>query len=374
MSISPPHAPPERLRGDESQPVPGDLYSLASTAYFALAGQAPFGTMSDGGALGLIERIMSAQLPRSAGLPAPVLEVLDRAMSKEPADRYPTAREFAGALADAVEQSDGLTVQRSSFTGPPPVPPPPLIDAASPIHPQPAIQPAPGSGPPPYVGAPPVTTSPELGAAVRAAQPDPEPIIAEPPGLDTSGAAGWQDRPARRRLAGVGAAMVVLILVGAAALLANEIGGPTTSTSSTTAPTTTSLPAEQRNRAFDAIVDTDLPLNAAGEQFMALCADRGCTYEELQRLVPRSIVPSLEEAIRSLEELDPPLTDEASIAAVQARIDCLEAYIDRFEREAFDDPDLTPAEDDDAQAAALAEAQRACTDEKGLRQGLKQTA
>ena len=85
-------------------------------------------------------------------------------------------------------------------------------------------------------------------------------------------------------------------------------------------------------------------------------------------------MPSLEEAVRSLERIDPPLTDEASAAAVQARIDCLEASITRFEREAINDSSTTEEQNEAAQAELLAAADRVCKDAKTLREGLKQTA
>lgn len=108
MSISPPHSAPERLRGDESTPVAGDIYSLASTMYFALAGRSPFGTTSDGGAHGLIERIATAPLPASGVVQGRVLEALQKGMAKDPAQRYTSALDLATALAEAT--SDSLIV------------------------------------------------------------------------------------------------------------------------------------------------------------------------------------------------------------------------------------------------------------------------
>lgn len=84
-SLSPPHAPPERFAGKESDPASGDVYSLASTLYTAVAGAPPFGTAEDGGMAGLIGRVMSTPVPvpRVPVDPA-LLAVLDRAMSKAP--------------------------------------------------------------------------------------------------------------------------------------------------------------------------------------------------------------------------------------------------------------------------------------------------
>lgn len=104
MSISPPHAPPERLNGASTGDVQGDIYSLASTLYFASTGAAPFGTTKNGGAAGLIERIVNEPVPASELLPPAVIDVFRRAMAKDPAQRFDTAMELANALAAASDQ------------------------------------------------------------------------------------------------------------------------------------------------------------------------------------------------------------------------------------------------------------------------------
>lgn len=98
MSISPPHAPPERLNGASTGDVMGDIYSLASTLYFALTGSAPFGTTKSGGAAGLIQRIVNQPLPEHDSLTPAMIAVFRRAMAKDPSERYATAGEFAQAL------------------------------------------------------------------------------------------------------------------------------------------------------------------------------------------------------------------------------------------------------------------------------------
>lgn len=114
MSISPPHAPPERLNGVSTGDVIGDVYSLASTLYFVLTGSAPFGTTKDGGAAGLIERIVKQPVPDNDALPRPVVQVFRRAMSKDPAERYRTATDLANALIAASGQPDVEPVQLPS--------------------------------------------------------------------------------------------------------------------------------------------------------------------------------------------------------------------------------------------------------------------
>jgi serine/threonine protein kinase len=112
QSVSPPHAPPERLRGDESDPESGDVYSLASTVYFALAGRAPFGSTSSGGALGLFERITNSPVPDDASIPSTIHAVLQQAMAKDATQRFDSAGEFADAMHDAAYGIDEETIKR----------------------------------------------------------------------------------------------------------------------------------------------------------------------------------------------------------------------------------------------------------------------
>ena len=122
MSISPPHAPPERLRGDEGDLARGDVYSFASTIYFAAAGRPPFGTTADGGAHGLMERISTEPLPVAMELSPELHRTMTLAMAKEPAHRFPSAGAFieawSAAAASVVEPSDGgVLVEPGSSAG-----------------------------------------------------------------------------------------------------------------------------------------------------------------------------------------------------------------------------------------------------------------
>lgn len=135
-SISPPHAPPERFLDAASDPVLGDVYSLGSTLYAALAGAPPFGTAADGGMAGLIDRVTRQPLPaiQRSDLSPAVQRVLSVATSKEPTQRYPSMSAFALALraaADGADVDDATvarpphthTVLRTSPPEPPPLPP-----------------------------------------------------------------------------------------------------------------------------------------------------------------------------------------------------------------------------------------------------------
>ncbi len=117
-ALSPPYSPPERF-GDTSDVdwFVADVYSLAATLSFALTGAAPFGTAEQGGLAGLLLRISSAPPPdlRHLGLAPGFQEVLDRAMSKQPQDRYASMGQFRDALASC-------RPQRSEFIAPLPFP------------------------------------------------------------------------------------------------------------------------------------------------------------------------------------------------------------------------------------------------------------
>lgn len=115
-SLSPPHAPPERFSEDSLlNPAAGDVYSLGSTLYFALAGRAPFGTSNDvGGLIGLVRRACHDPVPRFErdDVPDDLFRVLERAMAKQPDDRFATMEEFVGAL-----RRIGSSAPRSEPTG-----------------------------------------------------------------------------------------------------------------------------------------------------------------------------------------------------------------------------------------------------------------
>jgi eukaryotic-like serine/threonine-protein kinase len=89
---------PEQIRGEE---VDGraDIYSLGVMAYEMCTGRKPFESST-------LWNLLMAHIQRPApdprdvspNLPATIALAIMRAMSKEPADRYPTAGAFAEAL------------------------------------------------------------------------------------------------------------------------------------------------------------------------------------------------------------------------------------------------------------------------------------
>ena len=100
------YAAPESLSG---YTVDGraDIYSLGCSLYNLLTQRTPFG--DSGGMAAVMAAHLNDPPPRVTGLvpalPAPIDRVIARALAKNPADRYQTARELAAAAADALEGS-----------------------------------------------------------------------------------------------------------------------------------------------------------------------------------------------------------------------------------------------------------------------------
>lgn len=101
-SLSPPHAPPERFGDDfNTDPVAGDVYSLGSTLYYAIAGRCPFGTAADeGGLAALMERVATVELPpiERDDISTELNAVIYKAMAKEPRERFDSMEGFLAAL------------------------------------------------------------------------------------------------------------------------------------------------------------------------------------------------------------------------------------------------------------------------------------
>jgi tRNA A-37 threonylcarbamoyl transferase component Bud32 len=93
------HAAPEILAG-KAGTAATDIYSLGSTLYTLLAGQAPFAKEASAGLGPLVTRILSNDLPAIArpGVPPELEQLLRRSMAAEPQDR-PAPAELGASLA-----------------------------------------------------------------------------------------------------------------------------------------------------------------------------------------------------------------------------------------------------------------------------------
>ncbi|MCC6132450.1 MAG: serine/threonine protein kinase [Acidobacteria bacterium] len=116
---TPTYMAPEQAAGKSTVPA-SDRYALAVMAFELLSGKPPYEGDS---ALAVLHQHVTAPVPplsRSVpGLPLAVDGVLQKALAKEPADRHPSCREFARALASSVPgQLHAAAVTASPRTAP----------------------------------------------------------------------------------------------------------------------------------------------------------------------------------------------------------------------------------------------------------------
>ena len=135
ISGTPAYMSPEQARGDKIDHRT-DIYSLGIVLYELLAGRVPF-TADHAVVLNMQihEMQIHALPPPIPELPARVQAVLDCALAKKPADRYPTS----GEMASDFSRSIGLIAEPVKIQEPepaPPVPAPPPIQTRAPSKPR----------------------------------------------------------------------------------------------------------------------------------------------------------------------------------------------------------------------------------------------
>ncbi len=90
---------PEQIRDAHTVDIRADIYSLGATLYCLLAGQPPFAGRSDDEKRQAHEREKFPRLDRvRPSVPRQVLDILEKMVKKNPAERYQTPGEVANAL------------------------------------------------------------------------------------------------------------------------------------------------------------------------------------------------------------------------------------------------------------------------------------
>jgi hypothetical protein len=125
-ALTPWHSAPEAFDEDVAPTARTDVWSLGSTLFTLLAGRPPFAGPPGESLLKYQARMARDPIPHipRSDLPAGLHDVLERAMAKDPAERYPTA----AALRDALLSASGVEAVTAAFASPGPtmVTPPPL--------------------------------------------------------------------------------------------------------------------------------------------------------------------------------------------------------------------------------------------------------
>ena len=231
------YAAPESLSG---YTVDGraDIYSLGCSLYNLLTQRTPFG--DSGGMAATMAAHLNEPPPRATdlapALPPAIDRVIARAMAKNPAERYQTARELAAAAADALE---GSTV---------PVRPMPMMPPGQRQDPTWAraktYQGAPPSGPR-YAPPPP-----------RYLPPTQPPVIPQPPrqtGLRS------QLLDGKRRAWALGAAAAAVVAVVVVGIVVATSGGDTAEPTAAGPTSTTASPTRTSPRPFSTPQPTSAP-------------------------------------------------------------------------------------------------------------------
>ena len=109
------HAAPEILEGKAGSAA-ADIYSLGSTLWTLLTGEAPFAKQASAGLAPLVSRILANDLPALArpGVPPELEQLLRRCMAAEPAERPASAAELGLALTELGQRFNASGVDENA--------------------------------------------------------------------------------------------------------------------------------------------------------------------------------------------------------------------------------------------------------------------
>jgi serine/threonine protein kinase len=198
LSGTPSYMSPEQARGDQIDQRT-DIYSLGVVLYEMLAGRVPF--EADNTVTILHMHIHTAP-PPIPGIPAKVQAVLDRALAKNPNDRYRTSQEMANDFYRSIGMSTKAEVSREPYplTPVPMEVPPPTKPEPLPVQ-QPRAEPAPLPKSQPQLE--------QVLPAVSKLQTEPEPPPKSQPRVEPAPA----PKPARSRV-WIGVGLFSLVCLG----------------------------------------------------------------------------------------------------------------------------------------------------------------
>jgi serine/threonine protein kinase/N-acetylneuraminic acid mutarotase len=109
---------PEVLAGNKPT-VAADVYSLGASLYALIAGRPPHERNADEDLIAHYMRVTSTPVPdlRPQGIPADVCAAIEKALSREPGDRYASAADFGRELQFA-QRHNGLTPDQMALSEP----------------------------------------------------------------------------------------------------------------------------------------------------------------------------------------------------------------------------------------------------------------